>query len=115
AVPLKLRGRVAGVWLVESTRRRDFSPADVRRFEARAAALAAELAAAQFRAWHCARFGHDALVSAPTSCAGLSPEHLVALDLSRTPVAMSGPIGSGRRMLARRLHFESALRAAPLE
>ncbi|HTF91149.1 MAG TPA: GAF domain-containing protein [Planctomycetota bacterium] len=114
AVPLQLRGRVAGVWLVESTRRRDFSAADLRRFETRASALAAELAAAQFRSWHRARFGHDVCVQAAASSAGLSPEQLVALATSRAPVALSGPIGSGRRMLARRLHFESSLRGAAL-
>ncbi len=114
AVPLRLRGRVAGVWLVESTRRRDFSAADVQRFEARAAALAPELAAAQFRSWHGARFGHDVYVSASNTLAGLSADQLVALAGSRSPVALSGPRGSGRRMLARRLHFEGPNRAEPL-
>jgi DNA-binding NtrC family response regulator len=35
--------------------------------------------------------------------------------MSPTPIALSGPLGCGRRMLARRLHFESALQAAPLK
>ncbi|HUR27271.1 MAG TPA: hypothetical protein VM509_03735, partial [Planctomycetota bacterium] len=114
AVPLELRGRVAGVWLVESTRRRDFSAADVQRFEARARVLAAELFAAQFRAWHRERYKSDVLVEAKSASAGLSAEQLVALAASRAPIALSGPLGSGRRTLARRLHFESPLRAAPL-
>ncbi len=114
AVPLRLRGRVAGVWLVESTRRRDFQAADVLRFEARAAALAPELAAAQFRSWHGARFGHDVYVSASSTLAGLAADQLVALAGSRSPVALSGPCGSGRRMLARRLHFEGPNRAQAL-
>jgi transcriptional regulator with AAA-type ATPase domain len=112
AVPLRLGHVVRGVWLVESTRRRDFSSADLQRFEARAELLAPELAAAQFCAWHRARYGHDAFVADPS--AGLDPQQLVAMAASNAPIALCGPLGAGRRMLARRLHFESAARAQGL-
>jgi len=112
AVPLQIAGRVRGVWLLESTRRRDFSTADVRRFEARAEALAPQLAAAQFRGWHRAHYGHDVFVAA--QCAGLDAQQLIALAASAAPVALCGAAGAGRRMLARRLHFESASRGLAL-
>jgi hypothetical protein len=114
AVPLGVGGRVAGAWLVESRRRRDFGPADVARFEARARAVTPELLAARFRVWHRARFGHDVHVESSVPVAGLGPGPLVALAASRATVALSGPLGSGRRTLARRLHFEAGRRGAQL-
>ncbi len=114
AIPVGLRGRVLGVWLVESARRGDFSVADLKRFRARADVLAPELAAAQFRTWHLQRFGHDAHVEPASAVAVLGPEQLVALASARGPVAISGPFGSGRRILARRLHFEGPSRAGVL-
>lgn len=115
AVPLVLRDRVVGVWLIESTRRRDFSADDVERFEARARSVAEPLSAAQFSSWHTRRFGHGACVRAPATCAGLSGDEWARVARASRLFAIRGPAGSGRRTLARRWHFEGPDPEAPVE
>jgi len=105
-VPIVLRGEVHGLFAVESTRRRDFRQADVERLAAAAAEFAVPWRAAQFRAWHAERYGHD--VAFDPERAGLGPRlfDLPIAGRSRAPVALVGPEGSGRRLLARWVHFE---------
>ncbi len=112
-VPLVHRGCVVALLAIESTRRRDFAgalPALERGIEGAAAALRV----ARFRDWHGERFGHDVWfdVAAP-ACATLVAD-LVVAAASPEPVTLSGPAGSGKQVLARWIHFESARAAGPL-
>jgi sigma-54-interacting transcriptional regulator len=111
-LPLRSRERLTGLWAVESSRRRDFVQLDLERLAERVGAFGTRLRAAQFRAWHRARFGFDvhAQEGGPDGPAG----DRVAAGRSRSPVVISGPAGCGKQILARWLHFESDRRSAAL-
>ncbi len=105
-VSLVFRGEVHGLFAVESTRRRDFRPADVERLTSLAAGFAVSWRAAQFRAWHAERFGHDVYCDPERAGLGSRLFDLPIAGRSRAPVALVGAEGSGRKILARWIHFE---------
>ena len=113
-VPARFMGGVSGLFVVESTRRRDFKQRDAQRMAEVMEQRALALRCAAFDAWHRRRYGH-----------GLGLAHRVAAfkrralqvhrgARARTPVAILGTRGSGRGVLGRWLHFESACADAPL-
>jgi len=112
-LPALLRGRVTGLLALESERRRDFRERDVERLAGQVARRGLALRLALLRRWHTARHGHDLCL--PLSGPGFAnfAERLVVVGRTATPVVLSGESGSGRRTLARWLHFESAGDAAP--
>jgi hypothetical protein len=114
ALPLAVRGRVHGVLVIESTRRRDFTDRDVERLAAGAEGFALALRLGQFRAWHVARFGSDLHVDPSLSGVRGFVEHLIAAGRSREPVVLSGDRGVGKRVLARWVHYERDGGAGPL-
>ncbi len=112
-LPLKAHGRVCALVAVESIRRRDFRSTDVERYRAHAESRASVLRVAQFRDWHRARFGHDVYFDA--SCGGFAAcvGDLVHAGRTRAPLALSGPAGAGKQVLARWMHYESDGRDGP--
>lgn len=114
-LPLRTRGRVAGLWAVESVRRRDFANVDAARVARCAEELAPLLCVAQFRAWHRARFGFDVHFQGAGPGAALRAEDVVAAGRARSAIAVCGPAGSGKRVVARWLHYESDRRPGPFE
>ena len=108
-VPLTCRGRLCGVLALESSRRRDFGDALVRRLEHHALRLGTEVRTAEFRAWHAQLFGHDVHFE-PSDLV----DELVLVGRARAPVAVLGPAGCGKRVIARWVHFESERWRGPL-
>jgi len=109
AIPLVVRGEVVALFACESASRRDFKPEDVERFAARLAPHALKLRIGQFREWHAERFGFDVHFDASDPAFRAFSDRLIAAGRTRTPVVIAGPVGVGKRVLARWLHFESAL------
>lgn len=105
ALAFELGGKVRMLIAIESSRRRDFRPEDLERWRARAATRAAEFAAAEFRAWHRRTYQHDVWLGSGAWLARRLDEVLAAGN-SRAPIALVGPSGSGKCVLARWLHFE---------
>jgi len=112
-LPALLRGRVTGLLALESERRRDFRERDVERLGCEVAGRGLELRLALLRRWHAARHGHDLCLPRTGPGFRAFAERLVAVGRTATPVVLSGEAGSGRRTLARWLHFESAGDASP--
>ncbi len=112
-LPALLRGRVTALLALESERRRDFRERDVERLAREVAGRGLEFRLALLRRWHTACHGHDLCL--PRCGPGFTAfaERLVAAGRTATPVVLSGESGSGRRTLARWLHFESAGDAPP--
>jgi DNA-binding NtrC family response regulator len=113
-LPLRTRGRLAGLWAVESTRRRDFTSVDGARLAACAEELAPALCVAQFRGWHRERFGYDVYFHGGGPHCALRADDVLAAGRARAPIAVCGPGGSGKRVVARWLHYESDRRAEPI-
>ncbi|MCK6446707.1 MAG: hypothetical protein L6Q99_09980 [Planctomycetes bacterium] len=105
ALAFELGGKVRLLLAIESSRRRDFRPEDLERWRARAARRAAEFAAAEFRAWHRRTYQHDVWLGSGVHLARRLDEVLAACG-SRAPIALVGPPGAGKSVLARWLHFE---------
>jgi hypothetical protein len=105
ALAIECAGRARAVLAIESTRRRDFKAADLERWGERAAAHAADFAAADFRAWHRARHGLELWFDRGERLARRLAEVAAAANC-RAPVAIVGPAGAGKTVLARWLHFE---------
>jgi hypothetical protein len=105
ALAIECVGRARVVLAIESSRRRDFKPADLERWEARARDHAAEFGAAAFRDWHRARFGTDVWLDGGTRLAARLSEVAAAAHCS-APLAIVGPAASGKHVLARWVHFE---------
>ncbi len=105
-LPLAIAGEARGFLVVESTRRRDFLEGDRRRLEEGVQERSDAWTAAQFRAWHQERF--DAEISWDLGSAFLAPlaGALRAAARARSSIALVGARGSGKRTLARWLHFE---------
>jgi DNA-binding NtrC family response regulator len=108
---------------LESTRQRDFPPELAQRLHERAQPFGARLRAAQFRHWHCATFAQDVHVPPPVpdvcgSYGSYGPHglvrELIAAGRARAATALSGPPGAGRRLAARRVHFEGERAGGPL-
>jgi DNA-binding NtrC family response regulator len=99
---------VHGLFALESARERDFRPADVERI---ASALAHERfawRAAQFRAWHLARFGEEAHFDPCARAWRERKDDLWSAARSPSPVAVVGGEGAGKQVLARWIHFEGS-------
>lgn len=105
---LAVRGEPAGLLAIESARRRDFGAADVRRLEELARPFAFALRCARFRAWHLERHGHDLYLDASLPAFRAFGEDLIAAARARAAVLVHGPEGSGKTVMARWLHCESA-------
>lgn len=113
-VPLVLHERVVGVFAVESARRRDFRTLDVERIAGAAGRFAPVLRLAEFRDWHAARFGTDVVLDCDDTPFGRRALDFVAAGRARSAVAITGPPGSGKEVVARWLHFEGSDPEAPL-
>lgn len=107
ALPLVLRGRPVGAFVVESTRRRDFRERDEVRLADAAAAFVGAWRAAQFRAWHLEAHGYDVVVDDAAPGFLQASTDLAGAAGAEAAVAIVGPAGAGKEILARRLHFES--------
>lgn len=112
-LPITSRGQLRGLLAIESTRRHDFPSSLVARWAERVRAGGTPLAIAQFRAWHLAQFGTDVHFSVRGARASSWVDELLATARSRAACLVTGPAGSGKRIVARWLHFEGAGRAAP--
>jgi putative methionine-R-sulfoxide reductase with GAF domain len=106
-------GRVIGLVAIESQRRRDLRALDPALLESWRASAAERLRAACFRAWHLRQYGHDVHVDLAAPGLRATLAETFAAARARRPVALHGPAGSGKRVLARLLHHEAA-RGAPL-
>jgi transcriptional regulator with AAA-type ATPase domain/putative methionine-R-sulfoxide reductase with GAF domain len=113
-LPLRAGGRVCGALAIESSRRRDFSARDVERFAGVVERSGLSLRLAQFREWHRQQFGFDVWFDGRRPDFGVFAESFLAAARSRAPVVLHGPVGSGKLVLARWLHFESRERVGPL-
>ncbi|MCE9593106.1 MAG: hypothetical protein K8S98_02835 [Planctomycetes bacterium] len=112
AFAIELGGRVRGVLAIESLRRRDFRDSDLERWGACATARAADLVVAAFRAWHRSRHAVDVWLGEGARLC----ERLAEIDLAagcRAPVVLVGARGTGKRVVARWLHFEGRGATAP--
>ena len=103
-----------GFLAIESARRRDFRPADGERLAAAARSFGRALRVARFRDWHRARFGFDVVLEAGASRFGRRVHDFVAAGRSSASIALTGARGTGKEIIARWLHFESAHRDAPI-
>ena len=112
-IPLVLRDRVSGLFVAESARRRDFRAADVARFSEAARVFAPRLRLAEFRDWHCVRFGADVVLDCDDTPFGRRALDFIAAGRARSSVAISGSPGCGKEVLARWLHFEGGQPDAP--
>lgn len=109
ALPLEQEGRVTAVFVLASLRRRDITDALAERLRARLREAGPGWAAAGFRAWHRHRFEEDVHLAAEASpwrvwLGETSGAPHPALR-SRGPVGVLGPVGAGKRVLARLLAF----------
>lgn len=112
-LPLRFEGAPLGLLVVESSRRRDFQGVDLEAWSARADAAAIALRVAQFRAWHRERFGFEPWFEPRREDFRRFARHLVLAARARAAVAITGPAGSGKLVVARWLHFESSARGGP--
>lgn len=114
-LPLFAGARICGLVAIESSRRRDFRPADLERFAPPIERAGLALRLAQFRNWHRAQFGFDVWFDAFRPDFRVFADHLLAAARSRAPVVLVGATGTGKHVLARWLHFESAGASGPLK
>jgi len=105
-LPVLVRERACAWLALESTRKRDFRELDLRRCLPLVAAHAVALRRAQFADWHALAHGQELCTSEPAAL-GLELEHVRVYAQATRPIALCGPAGSGKRVLARWLHFES--------
>jgi DNA-binding NtrC family response regulator len=115
ALPLLAAGRVCGALAIESTRRRDFAPRDIERFAIVLQRHGLVLRLAQFREWHRAQYGFDVWFDGGRPDFQVFARSLLAAARSLAPVVLHGPVGSGKLVLARWLHFESRERVGALK
>lgn len=108
-----LSGARVGVVVVESERRRDFSPEDAERFAEVARRWSLPLRLAEFRAHHRAR--HDVAPRFVVDTPGFRAFHaaLVQAERGPAPLALVGPAGAGKRVVARWSWFEARAGEAP--
>jgi transcriptional regulator of acetoin/glycerol metabolism len=111
-LPLRHGAHLAGLLAVESTRRRDLLGLDARLArEQRPWSL--ELRLAGFRAWHAARWGVEPAFDVEVDEARRWLEDVLAAARAEGPLALCGAPATGRRVLSRWAHFESARRGGP--
>ncbi len=113
--PLFAGTKICGLLAIESSRRRDFRPADLERYAPVIERAGLALRLAQFRNWHRAEFGFDVWFDAFRPDFRTFAEHLLAAARSRIPVVLAGAAGTGKHVLARWLHFESSGATGPLK
>jgi hypothetical protein len=111
AVPVRGPRGVVAVLAVESTRRRDFSGRDRARLGGAARGLHDRWLAARFAAWHRAQHGEEVFVDARLESPA-AVRDVLAAGRARMPIAVVGPPGAGRRVLARWLAFEGGADAS---
>jgi hypothetical protein len=112
-LPIRAAGVPCGFLALESTRRNDFPEASVQRWAERADRWS-PLAIARFREWHRVRHGADVWFDEASGDGPGWVEHVLAVARASGPCSLSGPTGSGRRVVARWLQFEGGRGAAPL-
>jgi DNA-binding NtrC family response regulator len=113
-LPLLHEGELVALLAIESSRRKDFKPAEVERLLSLVQAFSLLLFLARFRAWHEERFGSDLYFNRESAeLPGLSGQ-MMAASHSRSPVVFCGPSGVGKRMLARWLHWSRGGGGEPL-
>lgn len=109
ALPFLDQGCVVGLLVVESSRRRDFQGLDLNRLADRVDSYARRLVLAGFRSWHVERFGVDLHFEGPSPALRELLMKLGPATRAQAPVVFSGPGGTGKRMLARYLHWARGL------
>lgn len=114
-LPLALAGRVVGILVIESSRRRDFRPAETERAAGMAQSLALALSLALFRAWHVERFGIDLYFDGDCPAFREFAHQVNAAARSGSPVVLSGPAGVGKSVIARWAHWIGADRREALD
>jgi len=114
-LPLVERGGVQALFVLESSRRRDFRAEDVERHGALAAHFCLPLAIARFRAWHIERFGFDLYFDTSLEAFREFADQIHAAAGSASPVVLSGPGGAGKMVLARWLHWSGGQSGANIE
>ncbi len=112
--PLPCGSGICGLLAIESSRRRDFRAGDIERYAPIVERAGLALRLAQFRNWHRAQFGFDVWFDAFRADFRAFSEHLFAAARSSSPVVLVGDAGTGKLVLARWLHFESASASGPL-
>jgi hypothetical protein len=111
-LPLRHGAHLAGLLAVESTRRRDLIGLDARLARERRP-WALELRLAGFRAWHAARWGVEPAFDVEIDDTRRWLEDLLAAARAEGALALCGAPSTGRRVLSRWTHFESARRDGP--
>jgi transcriptional regulator with AAA-type ATPase domain len=115
ALPLLAAKRVCGVLAIESSRRRDFRSSDLERYARVLECGGLALRLAQFRTWHRVEFGFDLWFDAARPDFHNFAQTFLAAARSSSAVVLFGPAGTGKLILTRWLHFESAETPGPLK
>jgi hypothetical protein len=113
-LPLSRGGRIVGLLAIESSRQRDFRPSEVERLMGIVTELALPLSLAAFRAWHLERFGNDLFLDCTRAPIRELASWVDDAVRAKTSVVLSGPNGSGKRTLARWLHWRRGAGSEPL-
>lgn len=111
-LPLRHGAHLAGFLAVESTRRGDLRDLEAR-LARQARPWALELRLSVFSAWHAAQWGFEPLFDVQVAQTRRWLEDALLTSGVDAPLVLCGAPGSGRRVLSRWCHHESARRAAP--
>jgi DNA-binding NtrC family response regulator len=114
-LPLLVEGRACGLLAIESSRRRDFKAKDVEACAHVVARHALDLRVAQFRGWHAAQFSFEPWFDAQRQDFASFARTLILAARSECALALCGPAGAGKLVLARWIHFESARAHGPFK
>jgi hypothetical protein len=104
-LPLCEGGRVVALFAMESSRRRDFKSLDLDGLARQAAEFALPLTMARFRAWHLEQFGFDLFFDTAQPAFREFSQRVFVAARSHSPLVLSGPVGAGKGVIARWVHW----------